>query len=468
MVVGEFTEDVDLLILGGGPGGYVAAIRAAQLGKSVTVVDKAELGGVCLNRGCIPSKALISAAHHYEAAKESPFPGIATTVTGLDFGKVQVWKQSVVDKMTGGVKTLLKGNKVNVVQGEAFFTGNNEVRIATEYEGKRYRFQDCIIATGSRPIQLRSLPYGKRVLSSTEALTLPEVPKHLVVVGGGYIGIELSQVYAKFGAKITVIEGTDSILPTFDPQLTRLVSRNLKKYGVDVYTSALAQSVEEHEEGITLNFKVKDEEKSVVADYILVTVGRQPNTDELGLEAAGVKVSDKGLIEVDAQCRTCVPHIFAIGDVVPGLALAHKASYEGKVAAEVIAGKSAAVDYRCIPAVIFSDPEIASVGLSEAEAKEQYGELSLGRFPYAANGRATALNATDGYVKLVAEKSSGVLVGAQVIGAEASDLIAELTLAVEMGATLEDIALTIHAHPTLGELVMEAAEVGLGTPVHVL
>lgn len=468
MVVGEFTEDVDLLILGGGPGGYVAAIRAAQLGKSVTVVDKAELGGVCLNRGCIPSKALISAAHHYEAAKESPFPGIATTVTGLDFGKVQVWKQSVVDKMTGGVKTLLKGNKVNVVQGEAFFTGSNEVRIATEYEGKRYRFQDCIIATGSRPIQLRSLPYGKRVLSSTEALTLPEVPKHLVVVGGGYIGIELGQVYAKFGAKITVIEGTDSILPTFDPQLTRLVSRNLKKYGVDVYTSALAQSVEEHEDGITLNFKVKDEEKSVTADYILVTVGRQPNTDELGLEAAGVKVSDKGLIEVDAQCRTCVPHIFAIGDVVPGLALAHKASYEGKVAAEVIAGKSAAVDYRCIPAVIFSDPEIASVGLSEAEAKEQYGELSLGRFPYAANGRATALNATDGYVKLVAEKSSGVLVGAQVIGAEASDLIAELTLAVEMGATLEDIALTIHAHPTLGELVMEAAEVGLGTPVHVL
>ncbi|RIV16557.1 dihydrolipoyl dehydrogenase, partial [Alicyclobacillaceae bacterium I2511] len=440
------------------------AIRAAQLGKSVTVVDKAELGGVCLNRGCIPSKALISAAHHYEAAKKSPFPGIDTAVTGLDFGKVQVWKQSVVDKMTGGVKTLLKGNQVHVVQGEAFFTGSNEVRVATEYEGKRYRFQDCIIATGSRPIELPALPYGKRVLSSTEALALPEVPKHLVVVGGGYIGIELGQMYAKFGTQITLIEGTDSILPTIDPQLTRLVTRNLKKYGVDIYTRALAQSVEEHEDGITLNFKVKDEEKSVSADYVLVTVGRRPNTDELGLEAAGIQVSDKGMIEVDAQCRTHVPHIFAIGDVVPGLALAHKASYEGKVAAEVIAGKSAAVDYRCIPAVIFSDPEMATVGLSEAEAKEQYGDLALGRFPYAANGRATALNETDGYVKLIAEKSSGVLMGAQVIGVEASNLIAELALAMEMGATLEDIALTIHAHPTLGELVMEAAEVGLGTP----
>lgn len=467
MVVGEFTEDIDVLVIGAGPGGYVAAIRAAQLGRSVVVVDKAELGGVCLNRGCIPSKALISAAHHYEAAKDSPFPGIETTAK-LDFAKVQEWKQSVVNKMTGGVKTLLKGNNVRVVQGEAIFTSANEVRVSSEYDGQRFRFKDCIIATGSRPIELKALPFGRRVLSSTEALALDHVPESLVVVGGGYIGVELGQTYAKFGSKVTIIEGTNAILPLFDEQLTRLVTRNLKKYNVDVFTNALAQSVEETDKDITLTFKVGDEEKKVTAEYVLVTVGRRPNTDELGLESIGVKMTDRGLIEVDAQCRTSVPHIYAIGDIVPGAALAHKASYEGKVAAEAIAGQASAVDYRCIPSVVFSDPEIASVGLSEKEAKEQYGDIAVGRFPYAANGRAVALNADAGFVRLIAEKSTGVLVGAQVIGTEASNLIAELGLAIEMSATLEDIALTIHAHPTLGEMVMEASEVALGSPIHIV
>jgi dihydrolipoamide dehydrogenase len=467
MVVGEFSEDIDVLVIGAGPGGYVAAIRAAQLGRSVVVVDKAELGGVCLNRGCIPSKALISAAHHYESAKESPFPGVETTAK-LDFAKVQEWKQSVVNKMTNGVKTLLKGNNIRVVKGEALFTKPDEVRVTSEYEGQRFRFKDCIIATGSRPIELKALPFSKRVLSSTEALELDHVPESLVVVGGGYIGVELGQTYAKFGSKVTIIEGTDAILPQFDAQLTRLVTRNLKKYNVDVYTNALAQSVQETDKDVTLTFTVNGEEKTVTAEYVLVTVGRRPNTDELGLESIGVKMTDKGLIEVDSQCRTSVPHIYAIGDIVPGPALAHKASYEGKVAAEAIAGHASAVDYRCIPSVVFSDPEIASVGLSEAEAKEQYGEIAVGRFPYAANGRATALNADAGFVRLIAEKSTGLLVGAQVIGHEASNLIAELGLAIEMSATLEDIALTIHAHPTLGEMVMEAAEVGLGTPIHVV
>jgi dihydrolipoamide dehydrogenase len=467
MVVGEFTEDIDVLVIGAGPGGYVAAIRAAQLGRSVVVVDKAELGGVCLNRGCIPSKALISAAHHYEAAKDSPFPGIETTAK-LDFAKVQEWKQSVVNKMTGGVKTLLKGNNIRVIQGEAIFTSANEVRVSSEYEGQRLRFKDCIIATGSRPIELKALPFGKRVLSSTEALALDHVPESLVVVGGGYIGVELGQTYAKFGSKVTIIEGTNAILPLFDEQLTRLVTRNLKKYNVDVFTNALAQSVQETDKDITLTFKVGDEEKTVTAEYVLVTVGRRPNTDELGLESIGVKMTDRGLIEVDAQCRTSVPHIYAIGDIVPGAALAHKASYEGKVAAEAIAGQASAVDYRCIPSVVFSDPEIASVGLSEKEAKEQYGDIAVGRFPYAANGRAVALNADAGFVRLIAEKSTGVLVGAQVIGTEASNLIAELGLAIEMSATLEDIALTIHAHPTLGEMVMEASEVALGSPIHIV
>ena len=467
MVVGELTEEVDVLVIGGGPGGYVAAIRAAQLGKQVTVVDKAELGGVCLNRGCIPSKALITAAHRFADAKESGFPGVETTAA-LDFARVQQWKQSVVDRMTGGVRTLLKGNKIRVVRAEAFFSKPDEVRVMTENEGHSYRFSHCIIATGSRPVELRPVPFGKRVLSSTEALALERVPERLIVVGGGYIGIELGQAYAKFGSRVTIVEGTDAILPTFEPALSRLVGRNLKKYGVDVHTNAMAKGVEETGDGVTLTFAVGDREQAVTADYVLVTVGRRPNTDELGLDALGARMADKGLIAVDAQCRTSVPNVYAVGDVVPGPALAHKASYEGKVAAEALAGQASAVDYRCIPAVVFSDPEIATVGLTEDEAKAAYGEIVAGRFNYGANGRAVALGADAGFVKLVAAKESGLLAGAQVIGMEASNLIAELALAIEMGATLEDVALTIHAHPTLGEMVMEAADVALGRPVHVV
>jgi len=468
MVVGDIVEEVEVLVIGAGPGGYVAAIRAAQLGKLVTIVDKAELGGVCLNRGCIPSKALISAAHHYEAAKESPFPGIETTAT-FDFKKVQEWKQSVVNKMTSGVQQLLKGNKVNVIHGEAFFTKPNEVRVMQENGSQRLQFQHCILATGSRPIELKNLPLGKRVIDSTGALSLDHVPKRLVVVGGGYIGIELGQTFAKFGSQVTIIEGLDSILALFDKQMVRLVEKNLKKYNVQIETNALAQGVEETEDGVKLTYKDKDgNEKTIEADYVLVTVGRRPNTDEIGLQDAGIELTDKGLVKVDQQCRTTNPNVFAIGDIVPGPALAHKASYEGKVAAEVIAGKPSIVDYRCIPSVVFSDPEMASVGLTEEEAKKEYGQVAVGRFPYAANGRATALNATDGFIKLVANKENGVLVGAQVVGVEASNIIAELGLAIEMSATLEDIALTIHAHPTLGEMVMEAAEVGLGEPIHII
>ncbi|GLG01314.1 dihydrolipoyl dehydrogenase [Alicyclobacillus hesperidum subsp. aegles] len=468
MVVGDMLEEVEVLVIGAGPGGYVAAIRAAQLGKSVTIVDKAELGGVCLNRGCIPSKALISAAHHYEAAKESPFPGVETTAA-LDFAKVQAWKQSVVDKMTGGVQQLMKGNRINVISGEAFFTKPNEVRIMHENGSQRIQFQQCILATGSRPIELKNLPLGKRVIDSTGALALDHVPNRLVVVGGGYIGIELGQTFAKFGSQVTIIEGLDSILALFDKQMVRLVERNLKKYNVEIETNALAQSVEETDDAVKLTYKNKaGEETTIEADYILVTVGRRPNTDDLGLADAGIELTEKGLVKVDAQCRTTNPNVYAIGDIVPGAALAHKASYEGKVAAEAIAGKPSIVDYRCIPSVVFSDPEMASVGLSEEEAKKQYGDIAVGRFPYAANGRATALNADAGFIKLIANKENGVLVGAQVVGIEASNLIAELGLAIEMSATLEDIALTIHAHPTLGEMVMEAAEVGLGEPIHII
>src|SRR5690606_34753038 len=344
---------------------------AAQLGKSVICVDKDQVGGVCLNRGCIPSKALISAAHHYEAAKQSEAMGVIAENVKLDYAKVQEFKNNIVSKQIGGVNSLLKGNKVQFVSGEAFFVSDNVVSISNEEEGHRYKFNHCIIATGSRPIELKAFPYGGRILSSTEALALAEVPKRLVVIGGGYIGIELGQTFAKFGSEVTVLEGSSSVLPGFDADLTRLVARNLKKQGVEIVTDALADSAEQTDSEVTVTYTVKGEQKQVTADYVLVTVGRRPNTDNIGLDTIGIKMTDRGLIEVDQQCRTSIPNVYAIGDIVAGPALAHKASYEGKVAAEVIAGLPSQVDYKVVPSVCFSDPEIASVGLGETEAKEK-------------------------------------------------------------------------------------------------
>jgi dihydrolipoamide dehydrogenase len=466
MVVGEMTNEVDVLVIGSGPGGYVAAIRAAQLGKKVTIVDRGEVGGVCLNVGCIPSKALISAAHRYEMMNHAADIGISAEGIKVDFGKMQEWKNSVVQKLTGGISSLFKGNQIQFLSGEVFFTAENEVRVVQGLEGSRYRFNHCIVATGSCPIELKPFPYGKRIMSSTEALSLSEIPKSMVVIGGGYIGIELGQTFAKFGTKVTVLEGTPSILPGFEKEFTRLVERTLKKNGVEIVTDAMAKGQKQTDSEVTVTYTVKDEEKQITADYVLVTVGRRPNTDEMGLEVIRMNMTDRGYIEVDDQCKTNVPNIYAIGDIVAGPALAHKASYEGKVAAEVIAGHPSAVDYKAIPAVVFSDPEIGSVGFSESEAKEEGYEVVVGKFPYAANGRALSMNAGEGSVKIIAHKENGIVIGGQVVGPEASNLIAEIGLAIEMGSTLEDIALTIHAHPTLGEMVMEAAEGALGQAIH--
>lgn len=466
MVVGEFSQDVDVVVVGAGPGGYTAAIRAAQMGKNVTVVEKGDLGGVCLNIGCIPSKALISAAERYEHMNESSDMGIEAENVKVDFAKVQEWKSSVVQKLTGGVEGLLKSNKIEVMKGEAIFVNENEMRVIDGYEASRLRFEHCIVATGSRPVELPTFPYGDRVISSNEALELEEIPESMVVIGGGYIGIELGQAYAKFGTKVTVLEGEKSILPGFDKRLGSMVSRKLKQLNVDVQTNAMAKGVEDKDGKATVTYEVKGEEKQVTADYVMVTVGRKPNTEEMGLEAAGVKVKEDGLIEVDHQCKTASDKIYAIGDIVDGPALAHKASYEGKVAAEVIGGEPSVIDYRCIPSVIFSDPEIATVGLTQKEAKNEGYEAVTGKFAYGANGRALALNVQEGSVTLIGDKESGLVLGAQIVGPEASNIIAEVGLAIEMGATFEDIALTIHAHPTLGEIIMESAENALGMGIH--
>ncbi|MCJ7843279.1 dihydrolipoyl dehydrogenase [Lederbergia sp. NSJ-179] len=468
MVVGDFPIETDTLVIGAGPGGYVAAIRAAQLGQKVTIVEKGELGGVCLNVGCIPSKALISASHRYEHALDSEAFGIKTENVSLDFSKLQEWKASVVKKLTSGVEGLLKGHKVEIVKGEAYFVDEHNIRVMDEKSAQTYTFKNAIIATGSHPIEIPTFKFSERVIDSTGALNLKELPKKLVVIGGGYVGTELGTAYANLGTEVTILEGAEDILGGFEKQMTSLVKRGLKKKKVEVITKAMAKGVEETNDGVTVTYEAKGKEETVEADYVLVTVGRKPNTDELGLEQAGVKVNDRGLIEIDKQCRTSVSNIYAIGDIVPGPPLAHKASYEGKIAAEAIAGQPSEIDYLGIPAVVFSEPELATVGYTEKQAKDEGIEVSTAKFPFAANGRALSLNSTEGFLKLVTRKEDGLVIGAQIAGSSASDMISELSLAIESGMTAEDIAMTIHAHPTLGEITMEAAEAALGTPIHIL
>ncbi|MCL7746303.1 dihydrolipoyl dehydrogenase [Halalkalibacter alkaliphilus] len=468
MVVGDFANEVDTLVIGSGPGGYVAAIRAAQLGQKVTIVEKGEMGGVCLNVGCIPSKALIAAGHRFHNAKHSEDMGIIAEKVSINFEKVQEWKASVVKKLTGGVEGLLKGNKVEIVRGEAYFASENSVRIMDEKSAQTYNFKNCIIATGSTPIEIPGFKYTDRVINSTGALALKEVPKKMVVIGGGYIGIELAGAYANMGTEVVVLEGSKQILGGFEKQMAKVVERRLKKNGVEFKMEALAKGVEETKDGVKVTAEVKGKEEVFEADYCLVTVGRRPNTDEIGLEQIGVETTDRGVVKIDKQCRTNVSNIYAIGDIVEGPPLAHKASYEGKIAAEAIAGEKSEIDYLAIPAVVFSDPELASVGYTEAEAKDAGFDVIASKFPFAANGRALSLNETDGFMKLVTRKEDGLVIGAQVAGPNASDMIAELGLAIETGMTAEDIALTIHAHPSLGEITMEAAEVALGTPIHIV
>jgi dihydrolipoamide dehydrogenase len=469
MVVGDFPIDTDTIVIGAGPGGYVAAIRAAQLGQKVTIVEKEYIGGVCLNVGCIPSKAIISAGHRYENAKHSEQFGVTAENVTVDFSKVQQFKAGVVKKLTGGVEALLKGNKVEIVRGEAYFVDGNSLRVMTETTSQTYNFKNAIIATGSRPIEIPTFKYSKRVLDSTGALNMPELPNKIIVIGGGVIGVELGGAYANFGTQVTILEGADDILSVgFDKQMSALVKKSMKKKGVEFYTKAMAKGVEETETGVVVTFEVKGEVKKVEADYVFVMVGRRPNTDEMGLEQVGVKTSDRGIIEIDKQCRTNIRNIYAIGDIVPGPQLAHKASYEAKIAAEAIAGHPSEIDYVGIPGVVFSDPELATVGYTEDQAKKEGINIKAAKFPFAGNGRALSLDSAEGFVRLITRQEDGLVIGAQIAGTNASDIISELGLAIEAGMTAEDIAMTIHAHPTLGEMTMEAAEVALGSPIHVL
>lgn len=470
MVVGDFAEERETIIVGAGPGGYVAAIRAAELGQKVMLVEREYIGGVCLNVGCIPSKALISAGHRYQLASSELF-GVTLGEGTLDFTKTQAWKdKDVVARLTGGVEMLLKKHKVEIIRGEVYLHDDHTLRVMSETNesaAQTYRFENLILATGSRPVEIPNFKFNGRVIDSTGALNLTEVPKELVVIGGGYIGTELAGAYANLGAHVTILEGTDAILPNFEKDMVDIVKKHLKIKGVDIYTNALAKTSQQDDKSVQVTYTVADEEKTITADYCLVTVGRRPNTDEMGIEYTSVKVGDRGLIEVDNQGRTAATNIYAIGDIVPGAALAHKAFFEGKIAAEAISGdQAAAVDYLGIPAVCFADPELATVGLTVGEAKDKGIKAKGWKFPFAGNGRALTLGETDGFIRLVTDENKTVI-GAQVIGAGASDLIAELALAVNSAMNVEDIALTIHAHPTLAETIAEAADMAMGFPTHI-
>lgn len=461
----------DVLVLGAGPAGYVCAIRCAQLGLQAAVVEREFIGGVCLNVGCIPSKALISAGKTLKKIKEASLMGIEvdTKAVKLDLGKMVAWKQGIVGKLTGGVGGLLKSHKIATHMGSAKVVGPNKVEVTGSKGKETLDAKNIVVAVGSTPIEIPGFAFdGKQVWSSTEALAPTAVPKRMLVIGGGYIGLELGLVYHNLGSEVRVVEFLDRVLPGMESDLSTEMGRFLKKKKIPVHFGAKAKSYSKGKDGLVVDVEIGGKTEKFECDVILSTVGRRPNGKGLGLEALGVKVDDKGFIAVDAQRRTSVPSIWAIGDVAGQPMLAHKGSHEGLVCAAALAGqKGAAYDPACIPAVIFTDPEIASVGLSSEEAKAKGFDPIEGRFPFGASGRAMSINEAEGWIKVVSDKKSDKVLGVHMIGPEVTELIAEAALAIELGATTEDVAMTIHAHPTLPETLMEAAEAVHGMAVHI-
>ncbi|MGO3573171.1 MAG: dihydrolipoyl dehydrogenase [Pseudolactococcus laudensis] len=468
MVVGTQARAVDTVIIGSGPGGYMAAIRAAELGQSVTIVERGNIGGVCLNVGCIPSKALISAGHALHAAThDSPF-GLTITGAKLDWEKTQAWKQNtVVNTLTGGVEMLLKKHKVETIRGEARFNDNQTVNVITSDTSELLEFKHAIIATGSHPIEIPGFKFEGRVVDSTGVLSLPEIPEHLIVIGGGVIGTELAGAYANLGSRITIIEGLPKILNGFDDEMVKVIVSDFKEKGAEIVTSAKAKSVTQDENAVTVTYEAAGEEQTVRGDYVLVSVGRHPNTNNLGLNATDIKLTDRGLIETDNQQQTSVPNIYAIGDVVAGPALAHKASYEGKVTAAAIAGQDVINCAVAIPAVAYTEPELTTVGETPDSVKAKGLNAKISKFPFTANGRAITMQSTEGFIRIITDKTSHIVIGGQIVGPGASDLISQLSLAMENGLTSEDISLTIHPHPSLGEAIMDTAELADGLPIHI-
>ena len=447
MVAGEIPTKVQVIVIGGGPGGYAAAARAAALGKDVVLIEQGALGGVCLNVGCIPSKALITVGHDLQRAKRRF--GASANALALDWPGVQAWKDSVVAQLVGGVRQTL--SKVRIVQGTGRLLDGNRIAVETPDHAEHFTFEHCILATGSRPVVLENFPIdGTRIVDSTGALALAQVPQFLAVIGGGYIGMELGMAYATLGSRVTVVEAADAVLAGFDAELVKPVVARCAELGITIVTGAAAKALDGDDLVLADGTRHR-------ADVVLVAVGRRPNTDDLQLEDAGLRTRADGLLDIDDQCRTANRSVFAIGDITPGPALAHKATAQAIVAAEAICGLPSGFD-QVVPLVAFTDPELAAVGLTEAEAKAAGHSVVVGRSRFAHSGRALTLEEPAGLVKVVADAASGIVLGVHIAGAGASDLISEAALAVETAARVEDIAATIHPHPTLAESIGEAAQ----------
>lgn len=453
------SEQFDITVIGGGPGGYVAAIKAAQLGfKTAIIESRGALGGTCLNVGCIPSKALLQSSETYhQALHKVEKLGITYSKVGFDLEKIHAHKNGVVKQLVDGVDYLMKKNKITYFKGVGSFAGPGKVNIKGESE-EQISSKHVIIATGSAPIELPMAPFdGKNIVDSTGALSFEKVPKHLVVVGGGVIGLELGSVWARLGAKVTVIEAMDSILPMMDKDVIRTMKKVLSKEGLEFHEKTRFKELKKKSRSLLLVCEKAGEEIEVSCDKLLVAVGRRAYTQDLGLDTIGLETEKNGKIQVDDHYRTTVSQVYAIGDVIDGPMLAHKAEEEGVACAELIAGKAGHVNYRAIPNVVYTWPEVASIGLTEQECKDQGIEFKIGKFPFAPNGRAKCMGETDGFVKIIADKHTDTIIGAHIVGPSASELIAELAIGVEYTASAEDIGRSVHAHPTLAEAIKEAA-----------
>ena len=463
------SESVQLAVLGAGPGGYAAAFYAADLGMQVALIDEEKNpGGVCLYRGCIPSKALLHVAKVVDEAKHAGNWGVTFGDPKIDVDKLRSFKQGVVDKLTAGVGSVAKLRKVKFIQGRATLTGPSSMTVAGAAGNTELQFEHLILATGSHPTNIPTLSLDSpRMMDSTSGLELPDVPKSLLVIGGGYIGLELGTVYATLGSKVSVVEMTPGLLPGADRDLVSVLEKRLKNLFSGIMLNTKVVKVAEEKAGIRVTFEGDVAEKEQVFDRVLVAVGRRPNSKIPGLDTTQVKVAANGFVETDAQRRTAEPTIFAIGDVAGEPMLAHKASHEARVAVEAIAGHKAVFEPQAIPAVVFTDPEIAWCGLTEAQAQADGVEFEVAKFPWAALGRAITIDRPEGLTKLVLEKGTGRILGVGIAGSGAGELIAEGVLAIEMGATAEDLKLVIHPHPTLSETMMESAEVFFGQSTHV-
>ena len=459
-------KHIDILVIGSGPGGYAAAFRAADLGRKVIIVDKdPTLGGVCLNRGCIPSKTLLHIAKVLEETESLKKMGVSFAKPKIDIKTVRDWKNKIINQLSGGIAQMAKARKVETIEGVATFVSDKEIQIERKSEKENITFDHCIIAAGSSSSKIPGIPFdNKNVLTSKTALDIEKIPKNLLVIGGGYIGLEMGTVFNALGASVSIAEFLPNLLPGADPDLVKPLARKLKKHFDEIYLSTKIVDVKPSKpNGLIITMEKDGERTTKKFEQVLVSVGRKPNTKTIGLENTTIKTNTKGFIEVDKQQKTNVKNIYAIGDIAGDPMLAHKATHEGKVAAEVICGLSAAFDAKAIPAVIFTDPEIAWVGTTESEAKEKSIPYEKGEFPWAASGKSLAIGRNEGKTKIIFDPVTKRTIGVGIVGPNAGDLISEGALAIEMGADAEDISLTVHPHPTLGETFANAAEVFEGT-----